>query len=134
MSFRAIILLKSREAIYHRASAKKNHFKFQNGIYVITETDIQNTEVNGKIKGAEAIYFEGNPNAVGYEKFADSSSKYLDEIVIVNALKQTGSGPRFDFGSWLSYLAPLKDPVNLIYILFAGIIVYGLIAGALGWV
>lgn len=133
MSFKAIILLKSREAIYHRASAKKNHFKFQGGIYVITETDIQNCEIGGKIKGAEAVYFEGNPNAVGCEKFADSSSKYLNEIVIINALKQTGSGPRFNFGSYFGFLAPLKDPVNLMYILFVGVIVYGILAGALGW-
>jgi hypothetical protein len=34
----------------------------------------------------------------------------------------------------LAPLAPLKDPVNLMYILFVGIIAYGLLAGALGWV
>jgi len=134
MSFKAIILLKNREAVYHRASAKKTHFKFQNGVYVITEADIQNQELFGKIKGAEAIYFEGNPNAVGYNSFSDSSSDYLNEIVLVNALKQTGSGPRFNFSSWFGFLAPLKDPITLMYLLFGAVIIYGLLAGALGWV
>lgn len=134
MSFKAIILLKNREAVRVNASSRKSHFKFQRGVYVITEEDIQNVKIDGKIKGAEAIYFEGNPNAVGYKKFADSSSTYLDEIVIVNALQQTGSGPRFNFGSMFGFLAPLKDPVNLMYILFVGVIVYGILAQALGWV
>lgn len=128
------MLLKNREAVIVRANATKAHFKFGGGIYVISEKDIQNVKREGRIHGAEAIYFEGNPNAIGYEKIADTSGKYLDEIVLMNALKQTASGPRFDFANWLGYLAPLKDPVNLMYILFVGIIAYGLLAQALGWV
>jgi hypothetical protein len=134
MSFRVIMLLKNREAVFFPANTRKPHFKFGDGIYVITETDIQNAERDGKILGAEGIYFEGNPNIVGHQNVSENSGKYLDEIVKVNALKQTGSGPRFDFTDWLSYLAPLKDPINLMYILFVGIIAYGLLAGALGWV
>ncbi len=93
--------------------------------------------------GAEAIYFEGNPKAVNHTELkpkdgeknnVESSVQYLNEIVTVNALKQMGSAPRFDFRSWLSFLAPLKDPVNLMYILFIAVIVYGVLAGALGWV
>jgi hypothetical protein len=129
-----VILLKSREVMIVRANAKKTHFKNGPGLYVITEKDIQNVKVEGKVRGAEAIYFEGNPNAVGWEKTEDSSIEYLNEIVTLNAIDQTASGPRFQFGSILAPLAPLKDPVNLMYLLFAGIIGYGLLAGALGWV
>ena len=136
MSFTALILLKNREAVRHRANAKKGHFKFGDGIYIISEVEIQNIKMKGKILGAEAIYFEGNPNAVKYKKStkSDTSGKYLDEIVILNALKQTGSAPRFDFGNMFSFLAPLKNPTNLMYGLFFAVIVYGLIAQALGWV
>ena len=134
MSFRAIILLKNREVVFRRASSKTTHFKFQKGLYVISEADIQNAKKGNKIKGAEAIYFEGNPNAVGYSKFADSSKTYLNEIILINALKQTGSAPKFDFGATFAFLAPLKDPVNLMYILFAGVLIYGVLAQALGWV
>lgn len=134
MSFKAVILLKNREAIIHNANAKKSHFRFGDGIYVISEANIQNVKVGGKIRGAEAIYFEGNPNAVGYNSMSDTSGKYLDEIVILNALKQTGSAPRFDFGSWLSMLAPLKNPTNLMYGFFFAVIIYGLLAQAFGWV
>lgn len=134
MSFKAVILLKSREAVTVKANAKKTHFNYGPGLYVITEQNIQNVDESGKIRGAEAIYFEGNPNPVGFNDISDSSVDYLNEIVTLNALKQTASGPGFQLGNLLAPLAPLKDPVNLMYILFGGIIVYGLIAGALGWV
>ena len=141
MSFKALILLKSRELIIHRANATRAHFRYGDGIYVITDSDIQNVDEDGKIRGAEAIYFEGNPNAVSYTKpksrgedELDPSSVYLNEIVIMNALKQTGSGPRFDFPNILSYLAPLKDPVTLMYILFIGVILYGVLSQALGYI
>jgi len=139
VSFKALILLKSRELIVHRANATKAHFRYGDGIYVITDSDIQNVDEAGKIRGAEAIYFEGNPNAVSHikpkvkkENELDPSSVYLNEIVIMNALKQTGSGPRFDFGNMFGFLAPLKDPVNLMYILFIGVILYGILSQALG--
>jgi len=134
MSFKALVLLKNREAVIHKANAKKSHFRYGDGIYVISEANIQNVKVEGKILGAEAIYFEGNPNAVGYRTISDTSGKYLDEIVILNALKQTGSAPRFDFGNWLSILAPLKDPTNLMYGFFFAVIIYGLLAQAFGWI
>ncbi len=129
-----MILLKSREVVTVNANAKKTHFKYGPGLYVITEKNIQNVNDSGKIRGAEAIYFEGNPNPVGYKEISDSSVDYLNEIVTLNALKQTASGPGFQLGNFLAPLAPLKDPVNLMYLLFGGIIVYGLLAGALGWV
>lgn len=134
MSFKAVILLKSREVVTVKANAKKTHFKYENGLYVISEKDIQNVEVDGKIHGAEAIYFEGNPNAVGYKTIADSSTDFLNDIVTLNALKQTASGPRFQLGSFLAPLAPLKNPVNIMYLLFVAIIAYGILAQALGWV
>ena len=134
MSFKAVILLKSREVLSVKANAKKTHFNHGPGLYVIHEKDIQNVNISGKIRGAEAIYFEGNPNAVGWKETEDSSNDYLNEIVTLNALEQTASGPRFSFGNMFAPLAPLKDPVNLMYLLFGGIIVYGLLAGALGWV
>jgi hypothetical protein len=94
MSFNAVILLKSREAVTVKANATKTHFNYGKGLYVITEKDIQNVSVDGRITGAEAIYFEGNPNAVGYTSNEDKSSTFLDEIVTLNALKQTSAGPK----------------------------------------
>ncbi len=139
MSFRALMLLKNREAVIHKANATKTSFKFKGGVYIITETDIQNVEENGKILGAQAIYFEGNPCAVGHteeadEKKRDKSGAYLNEIVRLNALKQTAAGPRYDLGASLAFLAPLKNPVNLIYGLFALVVVYAVVAQVLGWV
>lgn len=134
MSFNAVILLKSREAVTVRANARKTHFYYGPGLYVISEKDIQNVNIDGKIRGAEAIYFEGNPNAVGWKAITDNSQEFMNEIVTLNAIKQVAAGPKFQIGSLLAHLAPLKDPVNLMYLLFGGIIVYGLLAGAFGWV
>ncbi len=135
MSFRALILLKNREAVIREADATKPSFKFGGGLYIITETDIQNVRHDGEIHGAEAIYFEGNPCAVGYKKKeTEESGKFLDEIVRMNALKQTSAGPRFDFSSSLAFLGALKSPVKIVYLLFFGVIAYALIAQALGWV
>ena len=134
MSFKALMLLKNREAVIHNANAKKTSFKFGSGGYIITETDIQNVRESGKILGAEAIYFEGNPCAVGYKEVKDNSSVFLDEVVRLNALKQTAAGPRFDLGLSLAFLAPLKDPVNGVWLLFGSVIFYAVLAQALGWV
>ncbi len=134
MSFKALMLLKNREAVIHKANATKTSFKFGGGVYIITEADIQNVQENGKILGAEAIYFEGNPCAVGYKEIGDESGNFLDEIVRLNALKQTAAGPRFDLGASFAFLAPLKDPVNIIYLLFGLVVVYGVLAQALGWI
>ena len=134
MSFRALILLKNRQAVTHKADATKTSFKFGGGSYIITETDIQNIKEKGKILGAEAIYFEGNPCAVGYKTVEDKSGTFLNEIVRLNALKQTASGPAVDWGSSFAFLAPLKNPVNLVYLLFGAVVVYGLLAPAMGWV
>ena len=65
---------------------------------------------------------------------SDTSTDYLNEIVTMNALKQTASGPKFDFGAMFGFLAPLTDPVNLVYILFVGVIIYGILAPVFGWV
>ena len=141
-----MILLKNREVVIHSANATRTHFNYKDGIYVISDADIQNVHESGKIREAEAIYFEGNPNAVSHTKkkkvevkdanawVPDSSSVYLNEIVIMNALQQTGAGPRYNFGKVFAFLAPLKDPVTLMYILFIGVILYGILSQALGFI
>ncbi len=139
MSFKALMLLKNRETIYHKANASKTSFKYGGGVYIITETDIQNVEEDGKILGAQAIYFEGNPCAVGHTEEPDATKRdksgaFLDEIVRLNALKQTAAGPRFNLGASFAFLAPLKNPVNIIYILFGLVVLYGVVAQVLGWV
>ena len=134
MSFKALMLLKNRQAVIHKATATKSSFKYGGGVYIITETDIQNIEDDGKILGAEAIYFEGNPCAVGCLEIGDKSGTYLDEIVRTNALKQTAAGPRFDLGASFGFLAPMKDPVNIIYLLFGLVVLYGVLAQLFGWV
>lgn len=117
-----------------KLNRKKSSFKFQDGLYIISAGDINNIELKGKVVGAEIFFHEGNPNAVNLKSAKDASGEYLSDLVIAGALKQTAHGPKYDFANMFAFLAPLKNPVNLIYILFIGVIAYGLLAGALGWV
>jgi len=93
-----------------------------------------NYEVDDRIEGAESIWCEMNPNPIAYESSDDDSEKFLGELVIYNALKQTSQGPRMDIGSFLGNFSFLKQPMNWIWILMGGAILYGVIAGGLGWV
>ncbi len=131
---RAVLLLKNREVLIKKINRKHTHIKYQKGLYVISEAEINNIESDGRIRGTEIIFFESNPNAISYEKDKDFSSNFLDEIVIANALRQTGQGPKFDIVDILGTLREIFSPVNIIYLLFFGAIAYGIIAGSLGWI
>jgi len=58
------------------------------------------------------------------------SLRYLDDYVLINALKQTAR-ERVITLSWLRELKDYLSPQILIWILFVGVIVYGLIVGGL---
>ena len=131
MSLKARILMKNREAIVKKINAKKAYFKFQSGLYVISEKNINNVEVNGKIKGAEIIFFKGNPSAIGPDENGDKSSAYLDELVIANALEQTSEGPRIQMEGILDALSWFTNPKNLMGLVLILVVIYGVVVGGL---
>lgn len=131
MSVRAVMLKKDRKAKIMKVNTKHTHIKWQGGLYVLSPKAIVNYEEDGKIVGAECIWCEGNPNPIAFDSSDDDSKDFLGELVIYNALKQTSQGPRIDIGSFLNSLTFLKKPVNWVYVLMAGAIIYGLIVGAL---
>ncbi len=135
MDLKTIMLLKNREVIIKKLNRRHTHVEFQRGLYVVSEPDISLIRKDYRIKGSEIIFFEGNPNAINSEgSLNENSGDYLDELVIANALSQTSGGPRIDIGSIFDTLGFLWNPVNWVYMLFAGAIIYGLMAGWLGWV
>ena len=131
MSVRAVMLRKDRKAKLMKVNTKHTHIKWRDGLYVLSPKAIVNYEVAGKIEGAECIWCEMNPNPIAFKSSDDDSKDFLGELVIYNALKQTSQGPRINIGSFLGQLSFLGKPMNWVYILMAGAILYGLIAGAM---
>lgn len=132
MSIKTIMLRKDRKAKIMKVNTKHTHIKWKGGLYVLSPKAIVNYEIDGKIEGAECIWCEGNPNPIAYDSSDDGSKDFLGELVIYNALKQTAQGPRIDIGSFLSHFSALKKPVNWIWLLMGGAILYAIIVGAMG--
>ena len=132
MSVRAIMLRKDRKAKIMKVNTKHTHIKWIGGLYVLSPKAIVNYEIDERIEGAECIWCESNPNPIAYDSTDDDSGNFLGELVIYNALKQTSQGPRINIGSFLGHFSALKNPVNWVWILMGGAILYGLIVGAMG--
>jgi len=126
------MLKKDRKAKIMKVKTRHTHIKWAGGLYVLSPKAIVNYEVDDRIEGAESIWCEMNPNPIAYESSDDDSEKFLGELVIYNALKQTSQGPRIDIGSFLGHFSYLKNPVNWVWLLMAGAVLYGLIVGAMG--
>jgi len=131
MSVRAIILTRAKRAIIKNINIKTDSFSFKDGLYVVTADAIANYTENGRVRGSEIVYFEGNPNPITDKGVDDSSSDFMDNLVLVNALKQTSQGPRVDLSGLGDVLANvtsyLSSPSNFIWLIFYGIIAYALI-------
>lgn len=135
MSVRAVILTRAKQVAIKDVDPKKGNFKYKDGLYVITNDAIANWEFEGEVKGSEIFWFEGNPNPITEEGIQDKSKTFMDDEVLVNALKQTSHGPRVDLGGLGDFISGLgshfKSPSNVIWLLFYGIIAYALITGYL---
>ena len=131
MSIRAIMLRKDRQAKIMKVNTKHTHIKWIGGLYVLAPKAIVNYEEDDRIEGAEAIWCEGNPNPIAYQSSDDESERFLGELVIHNALKQTSQGPRIDIGNFLSHFSFLSKPGNWIMILMGIAIAYAVISSAL---
>lgn len=140
MSLRVIILTASKQAIIKRINPKSSHYRYKGGLYVLSADAIANYEFNGDIKGSEVVFFEGNPNPLTDTGITDKSKHFMDDEVLVNALKQTSKAPRVDLGGLSDILDGVKGyfsvPGNIIWFLFYAVIAYAIIgqlmSGGLG--
>lgn len=132
MSIRVIILTKSKEAIIKEINAKSEHYKMNDGLYVLATEAIANYSLDGKVGGSEIYFFEGNPNPLSPKGVTDNSDAFMNDFILVNALEQTSHSPTLDIsrlGDILSNIGGiLKDPSTLVYIMIYGAIAYGLIS------
>ena len=131
MSIRVIILTKSKQAIVKEVNTKSGHYKRNDGLYVLATEAIANHSLNGKVKGSEIYFFEGNPNPLSNTGITDNSDTFMNDFILVNALEQTSHSPTLDvnrIGEILSSVGSfLTDPSKIIYLLFYGAIAYGII-------
>lgn len=107
---RAILLTRDKQAIIKKINAKSNDWEFRKSIYILDPKRVQNYRKIGteKVSGSQMIFFEDNPNPVNHEeKPEDLSSRYLDDVVVINFIQQTTDtfgkwGMNFGFLSWIS--------------------------------
>jgi len=129
MKIRTIILLKNREVEIKYVNPKHTHFKFREGLYILSEKGINNYTKDEILSGSEIIVFEGNPNPLTDEGLKDNSKDYLNEVTKINVMKQTSLGPKFSIGSLFEGFGWLKNPINWFWLFVVAMVGYGLITG-----
>jgi len=108
-----------------KIKASKGQLEFNNGVYILDPRAVNRFSIDGKTKrGAEIFFFEGNPSPVQLEKpkddpdETDPSSAYLDNVIYINFLKQTGHPTKNTVRNFLAFLSPLTDPTTLFKLIF----------------
>lgn len=131
MSVRVIVLTASKEAIIKEITPKSGHYRYRDGLYVLSPEAIANYEFGGDIKGSEIIFFENNPNPLTKTGISDKSKDFMDDEVLVNALKQTSHGPRLDLGGLSDILGSItsyfSSPAKIIWFLFYAVIIWAIL-------
>ena len=131
MSLRVIILTRTKQAIFKNITLRSDNYKYKDGLYVITPKAIANHVLNGNVKGSEIIFFEGNPNPITSEGMVDGSKDFMDDEVLVNALKQTSMTPGVDISHITDLLSSIggamKSPTTIIWFMFYGLIAYAIL-------
>jgi len=89
------ILLRSRQAKRKKISESKVELTFNKGIYLMNRDAINFFIKDGKPKGVETYFYEGNPAPIKIDKAgSDTSIKFLDRFIYENVIEQTGAQPK----------------------------------------
>lgn len=131
MSVRVIILTASKEAVIKKINPRSGNHRYKTGLYVLSHDAIANYEFDGDVKGSEIIFFEGNPNPLSKKGITDKSKHFMDDEVLVNALRQTSKAPSLDLGGLSDLLGSItgyfSTPANFVWFLFYAIIAYAIL-------
>ncbi|MBA7640544.1 hypothetical protein ES703_48213 [subsurface metagenome] len=89
------ILLRSRQAKRKKISESKVELTFNKGIYLMNRDAINFFSKDGKPKGVETYFYEGNPAPIKIDKAgSDTSIIFLDRYIYENVIEQTGAQPK----------------------------------------
>jgi hypothetical protein len=127
-------LRKNRRRKTIKIKASVGYLEMEGGFYIVSPDAINRISKNGILtKGSELFFFEGNSSAIPIMKpendAKDPSRKYLDDMVYVNFLEQTGAPKPEQFKSVLNFIKPVMNPANLFKLLLAILIVGTLLRG-----
>ncbi len=123
------ILRKNRRIKKIKIKASVGYLEFEDGFYIVSPEAINRISKNGRMsKGSEMFFFEGNSSAIPFKKSEDEdeqepSRRYLDDMVYVNFLEQTGAPSTEQFKSVLKLIKPLTTPASFVKILIALLII-----------
>lgn len=120
---RIYFLTKGRFLVEKKIKASAGQLEYNKGVYILDPKAVNRFSVDGKTKKcSEIFFFEGNPSPVQLskpkEKDKDSSADYLDNIIYINFLKQTGHPTKNTLKNTLAFLSPLTDPSTVFKLLF----------------
>jgi len=118
-------LTKGRFLVEKKIKASMGQLEYNNGVYILDPTAVNRFSIDEKTKkGSEIFFFEGNPSPVQLEKptetddKTDPSADYLDKVIYINFLKQTGHPTKNTIKNTLAFLSPLTDPSTVFKLLF----------------
>lgn len=111
------ILLRSRQAKRKKTPESKTEVTFNKGIYLMNRDAINFFSKDGKPKGVETYFYEGNPAPIKIDEAGtDTSISFLDRFIYENVIEQTGAQPKerlsgaftwaqnhFSFGSFIKW-------------------------------
>ena len=120
-------LRKNRMIKKVKINASAGYMEFKKGFYVVSPEAINRISKNGIMsKGSEIFFFEGNSSPIPFKKpeknKPDPSTIYLDDMIYVNFLEQTGAPRSESFKSAMRFIKPLFTPGSLMKIVLAVII------------
>jgi len=126
------LIIRRDKTVTERKLRPSKDFIFKGGLYILDEEGVNLYQEKDRIKGSEIIFFEGNPLPVYItdKNLEEASSKYLDDYVYTNALKQTARERRISL-AWLRELRHYLTPQILMWITMIAILIYGIITGGL---
>ena len=121
-------LRKNRMIKKVKINASTGYMEFKKGFYVVSPDAINRVSKNGIMsKGSEMFFFEGNSSPRPFKKpeknAPDPSTVYLDTMVYVNFLEQTGAPKPEAMKSAMRFIKPLFTPGSLMKIVLAVIII-----------
>lgn len=95
MKIETWFLLRSRQAKRKKTPESKVEITFNKGIYLMNRDSINFYSKDGKPKGVETFFYEGNPAPIKIDKAgSDTSIDYLDRFIYENVIEQTGAQPK----------------------------------------
>ena len=121
-------LRKNRTIKKLKIKASEGYLEFVGGFYIVSPEAINRISKNGLMsKGSEIFFFEGNSSPIPFTKpdkdDTDPSRKYLDNMVYVNFLEQTGAPNPEKFRNAMKWIKPIASPGGMMKLILAILII-----------